>query len=336
MIESLKPRLVFLVVCLLILGFTSKGKASNSVEIQLPITGPDQRLLLTNPTQQPQSLWITKPVKTDIGPEEQKIDLPAHSKLEVSLAEYLLESFVTLEGTSSELTIYWKHRPEGSWVALNWGTSNEWRIAQGFMHLSLWIANPTGTTQKIQIQGPSHEVLETVTLKSYETQNIITRGGSGSLLIVGELRVALLGVDDLLHVPVSPSPQVSHFAPQAKPGLFEVTNADHSESFVVQITDAKLLLEARHQVEAPNAFVSRLLIAEVSSGNDGVNQDPSSRLKTPWSWHVHQVYRFADFGSIDCDGNPSIIEKALPWWQSAKGGLICFWGYKITRELNSP
>lgn len=31
------------------------------------------------------------------------------------------------------------------------------------------------------------------------------------------------------------------------------------------------------------------------------NSDLQSPWQAPWSWHVSEVIRFADFGSVDCN-----------------------------------
>lgn len=315
----------------------SRSEASRLSEAVLPMTGPEQMLLLTNPLGETQSVWITKPVQADIGPEEQKWDLPPHSKTEISLSDISTEPYFRVEATHAKVQLYWRQSKSESWSFQSWGSSNALKLSQPLIQMSLWISNPTGTSQNFQVVGLDNQVVyKSGSLKSYETQNLTYRGTAGSLKVIGDNRIAVLAHDDLLKRSVSLTPLLSDFTPATKTALFEVTNLDKSESFIIELSSAKLIQEARVQAADPNAFVSRLLVAEVSEGHRGINQDLRSRLKAPWSWHVSQVYRFADFGSIDCDGSPSLIEKTFPWWKAAKGGLICFWGYKINRELTSP
>jgi hypothetical protein len=43
------------------------------------------------------------------------------------------------------------------------------------------------------------------------------------------------------------------------------------------------------------------------------------------------VSRFADFGHISCDGSPELVEERLMAW--LKNPHICFWSYRLEREL---
>ncbi len=56
--------------------------------------------------------------------------------------------------------------------------------------------------------------------------------------------------------------------------------------------------------------------------------------KSPYSWSVNRVDAFADFAHIDCDGSPDITEERL-MQKLNEGGRICFWRYRVVRELKA-
>lgn len=315
-------------------GFTIPAKGQIIVENILPMTTGQQALRLVNTSDYAQTLWISKPVLASEGLSEDRWDVPAHSKLEVPLEDYKDQSFLRLEATSASLQTYWQNRSKEGWALLPWGTSNELLLGRGAPHLTIWVSNSTALSQKVELIGAdNNSIYKSWQLGPYETKNIVFRGTAGALKLQGEYRIGGVASDALLHQALSFKPQQSSFVSNGSNPLFEVSNATRSESFVIEISDPKLIASARAQIQDPAAFVPRLLVAQISEGSANLNRDLSSTFLAPWSWHIQRVIRFADFASIDCDGGPSLVEKTFPWWQESKGGLICFWGYRVIREL---
>lgn len=114
--------------------------------------------------------------------------------------------------------------------------------------------------------------------------------------------------------------------------LFQAQSPEPRESFVVPMNDPKLIAESLQQLRHPAS--ARLLVARIEKSLSGVNRDFSSPLKTPWSWQVIQAQNYADFAHISCDGSPQLVEERLNSWLAETGGTICFWNYRIQRELS--
>ena len=116
--------------------------------------------------------------------------------------------------------------------------------------------------------------------------------------------------------------------------FFLLTNSQKNQSYVVNITNPKLVSEARDQIQNPNSTSGRILIGQVGKNSGGFNRDFNDTKKTPWTWHVDTVLHFAELASQDCDGSPEMLEEmALPWIENS--GVICFWNYKVTKELKA-
>lgn len=134
--------------------------------------------------------------------------------------------------------------------------------------------------------------------------------------------------------PIALLPQVNPWPLVNPAGVwFEVSNKSESESFLVRLDSPKLIQQAREQIRSPLKPMPRRLIAVVSAGGSGFNRNTKDPYRRAWSWHITHVSRFADFSSIDCDGSPTQLEQNLDWWLEARQGQICFWNYRVTREL---
>lgn len=310
------------------------GLAAPLSEYLLALTGDQQTLLVANPTGNPVALWATPPAIDEAPPNEKKWTIPPRAKIEIPLTDFQPATFLRLESSSTELKLYWKQKASVSWTSLTWGSSNELSIATGPAHLSIWISNTSPVPQKVDVIGADNGVVyQSVQLKAFSQAKIVYRGTARALRLRGESRLAAVAEDALTGVTYSFRAQRNSRPLIAGSAVFELTNSDFSQSFAVEITDPRLQAAARQQIADPQAVTPHLLIAKIALGPDGINQDFSSPFSAPWSWHVEKVFRFADFGSIDCDGNPNLIEKASLWWLAAKGGTICFWDYKVVREL---
>jgi len=129
------------------------------------------------------------------------------------------------------------------------------------------------------------------------------------------------------------SPQTErNFSFAATEAHFILESGDHSQSFVVSLTDPDLIAQARAQISSPGDFRARILIGQISGGSGGVNQNLRGSFNAPWSWHVAKVVKFAEMASQGCDGSPDFVEDFLQSWLDSKSN-ICFWSYRITREL---
>lgn len=125
---------------------------------------------------------------------------------------------------------------------------------------------------------------------------------------------------------------VSTPAPTTRYFLFTSRYPDTHESFVVPMQNPKLIQESLAQIANPDT--ARLLVARIEKSLSNLNRDFSSPLKTPWSWQVMEAQNYADLAHISCNGTPQIVEERLNSWMSETGGTICFWNYRVTRELS--
>lgn len=113
--------------------------------------------------------------------------------------------------------------------------------------------------------------------------------------------------------------------------LFESQNPDSKESFVVALTDPRLIEESLEQIQ--NLRHKRLLVARIEKSLQGINRNFSTDARLPWSWQVLEAQNYADFAHISCDGSPGLVEERLNAWIKDTGATICFWNYRIVREI---
>lgn len=115
---------------------------------------------------------------------------------------------------------------------------------------------------------------------------------------------------------------------------FLVSTKDNKpeESFVISLDDSQKIATAREQIRNPS--LEKIVVAGIEKGNGGFNRAFQSKDKSPYSWSVFRVDSFADFAYIDCDGSPDLTEERLTEKLTAGGGRICFWRYRVVRELS--
>ncbi|MGZ3770143.1 MAG: BP74-related protein [Bdellovibrio sp.] len=109
------------------------------------------------------------------------------------------------------------------------------------------------------------------------------------------------------------------------------TKNNPEEAFVIAIDDPQKIATAREQIKTPS--LEKIIVAGITLGNGGFNRAFLSKDKSPYSWSVTSVDAFADFAHIDCDGSPDIVEERL-MERLNSGGSICFWRYRVVRELS--
>lgn len=80
----------------------------------------------------------------------------------------------------------------------------------------------------------------------------------------------------------------------------------------------------------------RIVVANIArGGSDGAhtNRDLLDNGRE-WSWRVVSCEGFADNTIEIYDGWPTYVEEHLGDWFDITGGVIGFWSYTVTRELN--
>lgn len=124
-------------------------------------------------------------------------------------------------------------------------------------------------------------------------------------------------------------------APQGR--YFVVANSNRSAAYLVDLTDPAMISEARLQIQEPEIYHPRILVAEIGVNHVGDNRNWDDKTRHPWSWRISVPLRFASLASQACDGHPQQVEDQLKAWLTGDytGGrpVICFWGYQVVQEL---
>ena len=128
-----------------------------------------------------------------------------------------------------------------------------------------------------------------------------------------------------------PTPAPLNADPNKTYFLISTKEARPEDGFVIGLDDPKLIATARDQIKFKD--LEKIVVAGIELGNGGFNRDFYSRDRAPYSWSVNRVDGFADFAYIDCDGSPDLTEERL-MQKLSEGGRICFWRYRVTRELS--
>jgi hypothetical protein len=129
----------------------------------------------------------------------------------------------------------------------------------------------------------------------------------------------------------------------------------HGDSFVIGLDDPQLIDHARAIIDDPVSATETIVFASIrrGAGVDAETGLPVNRSLTQpgaplWSWHVHEVSGFGEFGIELIDGWPSYVERDVEgWFRNTNGGasetealpppvegFIGFWGYTVVEELD--
>ncbi|MBI2839291.1 MAG: hypothetical protein HYX75_13325 [Acidobacteria bacterium] len=120
-----------------------------------------------------------------------------------------------------------------------------------------------------------------------------------------------------------------------KAAYFLVSSPTHGDSYVLPLTRAEDITMARAIIEDPESVTSRIVVARIAKGGgEGRYHNRDILGKREWSWHVTELVQFADATIELLDGTPTYVEEHLDEWISMTGGMIGFWSYTVTRELD--
>ncbi len=109
----------------------------------------------------------------------------------------------------------------------------------------------------------------------------------------------------------------------------------HGDSYVLPLSDPAAIAHARALVALGPAAGETIAVARIAPGADGVNRDLLAPGAPAWSWHVTEFLGFADFTIEIYDGWPTFLEEDVPGWMANTGGIVGFWGYTVTQELET-
>lgn len=307
----------FMTLILLALPQTVKALEHWYIPTELEI----KTLIVKNPTTNSQLLWIAKPVDGSSSPNETSFSIEAGQKLEFPLLDTRDVNFIHVKAQSKQLTasvidqtghqIFW---PKGSSAAYQ-----DFKFSDS----TALIINLSPFSQTFSVND------QTIKLSGFG--KIRMPISAGSFKAEGQSRFLVSRIlPTVAMVNFNSSPVT--MTPPADGHFFLLTNSQKNQSYVVNITNPKLVSEARDQIQNPHSTSGRILIGQVGKSSGGFNRDFNDNKKTPWTWHVDTVLHFAELASQDCDGSPEMLEEmALPWIENS--GVICFWNYKVTKEL---
>jgi hypothetical protein len=110
-------------------------------------------------------------------------------------------------------------------------------------------------------------------------------------------------------------------------------DAVHGDSYVLPLSDPAAIAHARALVAEPGTLAS-IAVAHIAAGPDGINRDHLASGTPGWSWHVTGFEGFTDFAIEILDGWPTYVEQDVAGWIANTDGMIGFWNYTVTAELD--
>lgn len=324
--------------------FTPSAQAENFYS-PLLCKGDTAYIKVQNKDSSPQSFWFQSLGASPFV--EAHVEVKAHGELTLPLQEYYSnqETAIALKTQTGLLSfqLYCPTQPK-PWTVEN--APSPWKtlaLPPGEPRLRLHLVNLSQQTNPLQIhyefpwgRGASQTVTLSEDFLSTEVELKIPFGAT-SLSVQGQgrwsgkvftLKALELPFKDVTMILPSPSPA----EPATRYFLFASQSADSRDSLVVPMQSAKLIAETLDQIAHPEQ--ARLLMAQIEKSPAGFNRDFSSPVKSPWSWQVVEAQNYADFAHISCDGTPALVEERLNAWLVETGGMICFWNYRVVRELS--
>lgn len=283
---------------------------------------PFEKIVVRNKSSHSQYFWFSGPIQNLTPNWEQSFELEPHSTIDLSAFRPKGSFFhlKSLNKGSLELSVKIINQQTQIWPS---GTGLDYSLVVNTQ--SDWIiTNLTPYNQTVRIFGLENrsEILE-----GFQQKRLSLSRGIYEIKAEAKLQVW----DTLNNSPAKPNERPSQLSPQ--PGAyFLVSNPSQTSSYTVKISDPQLIEQARRQIEKPTLFLPRIVFGKVSSGHLNQNRDWHSSQKLPWSWSI-EVIEFGEIASQSCDGSAELLEEILmPWIDSQS--YICFWSYKITRELS--
>ncbi len=203
-------------------------------------------------------------------------------------------------------------------------------------HHKLILQNLSSLENKIQlkiIDSNNQDInLQQITLNTSESFSVSLDEFQSwrSIEVSSDLKYTAFVLTETGYLPpkLSPSKGIAE-----KDGVYFLVGVRENEddSFVVKITDSKLIAQARELVAKPEH--EKIVFAKIEKGHKFFNRNFNNKSKSYWSWSTSEVTGFGDFGSTSCNGHPQAVEDRLESWIS-NPGRICFWDYRLKKELS--
>ena len=298
-----------------------------------PLETEIKSVLITNSQSQPQDLWLSGP---NIEMETQ-FQVPAYGSLEIPMTSFASLAWLRMVTVNSKALHLQLQTTFDQLIYLDPNQTTSWKV-RARAGAELVVFNQAPFEQKVQILA-SGQNWKTLILPAFGKNRVaIDSSASGQVLtITGEARIGGVLIAGENSVQLSANAKAQVLTPPATSArYFRLSNSAKDQSYVVALSDPSLIAQAEEQIRKPweISYLPRILFARVAFGHGGFNRDFSSKWKAPWSWHVAEVFRFGDFGSQACDGNPEALEQSLMGWSPDGQGIICFWDFRIVEEIS--
>lgn len=290
----------------------------------VPIENQSSSVIIENPQTQSENIWISGPIElTSEGPYEYLFQVPPKGELEISQDLVSKFPWIHLKSNSEKLKVKITQSFIQSYIQKNGSNS----YLGSLLNQSLVLLNLSGINQSLNIKSTSENF--SITLNSFEKKEITVENGFVEITASMPIKVFAKAKNQLINLDIGRKP-ISLNTPDGI--YFLMADNLHSQSFVVRLEDSQQIEQARAQIKDPAGLLPRILSARVTYKPQNHNRNFASQNKTTWSWHIEQVYTFADFGSTACNGSPEMIEELLlPFIENS--GIICFWNFHVVKEL---
>lgn len=318
--------------------FSSFAQAgSYSTPLLCPLE--DSTLVVENQSPEAQPFWFqavgTAPFK------EAYVEVKAQGRLQLPLSDWYRDPQAAVAVKTHHKALSFKvvcKSQQQTW-SLN-SQNSPWKKATfrtPAASLKLFAANLS--QQKNNLQITLRTRAGTVTRQSFslseefvsESLDLTLPEGIVSVEIKGEGRWSGKLFADLQEIALQDQVRTLASVPNKRYFLFRSTDPDNRDSFVVPMESAKLIQESLEQIKDPGK--ARLFVGRIEKTTSGQNRNFSEATKTPWSWLVAEAQNYADLAHISCNGTPGLVEERLNSWLVETGGTICFWNYRVVREL---
>ncbi|MEK2688614.1 BP74-related protein [Bdellovibrio sp. GT3] len=301
----------------------------------------DIKILVQNKSQEPEKWWTQ--VHMNGGVKERYQEIEAHSEMKIAGSAFLSDDrgFSLKAATAGALKF--TAICEEQKILLSSVTSPQvthylpaGQTSVKMSLLNLYLKSIDVTLKSYDLAGVQLEEKSLRISTHYDTANLKWSFNRSVARIEiassGRLHSEVFYGDDLKQSPplaLTPIP----LEVDAGKKYFMISTKSPSEngSYVIGLDDSETIATAREQIQNPD--LEKIVVARIAlSPGLSVNRNFQARDKSPYSWNVTHVDSFGDFAHLDCDGNPDLVEERLQQ-RLSEGGRICFWRYRVVREL---
>lgn len=301
-------------------------------------------LIIKNKTSEQQRFWTQLHLEEEI--QEIVYEIEPKAQLVIQGSDFLTSkvgfSIKSLEKTSLEISAHCKGTENIPLSDLTSPQVSHWlpssKRTVKIHLLNLFLKSNSVQLRAFNQRGMLVEKKVIQLEKYYDTQSLkwTLSGEASRIEVLGQERLhSLVLFDSQEEEKLSPAvvlkPLVLPTDPSKTYFLISTKENKPDEAFVIALDDPQKIATAREQIKNPD--LEKIVVAGIELGNGGFNRAFLSRDKSPYSWSVNRVDAFADFAHIDCDGSPDITEDRL-LQKLNEGGRICFWRYRIVKELS--